>query len=636
MDPSRKGLPTPITAGTPANCTSALFACGYLDPMPSPNGRELLYRGTDGSLWLARGDGRSPQRLTADGSSADWSRDSRYVAFSADDGIHIANAGGGGDRVVARELEGDVTWSADGKRLFVVTTSGDVDEIENGQAKLLLKTGIFVETSLYGRHVLPAPDKRSLAIIGARAEVVSLPPARVRAVPLLDTVGAAAWARDSRRLAAITPRGLRIYDVRSGKSRLVTRRTGFPTVPEVDSSGLGLAWAPGGRTLAYIQGFVKPFDGGIENADLRVTSPRGRGRTLVSSNRAFGGRMVSIAWAPSPVGLHYGRPATAPARRATPTSLLAPGTVSGLAADGERVAFIACQGVYVWTPASGDVVTAEQMGLPSSCTDHTNYSFYDVALADDKLLYSDSFGCNSITQRVRFRALAPSVGPTTIAAGAGNCGGPYHPFVGDLQGSGDLLVFGNWSERVDYSTSPTLFTTTHEDIERVDAQGCPCPVIGSSPGPLVPADVDAGRIVAFGDNATLLLDRDGRVLLSIPVSPTAAQLAGNDLVVLVPGALRDYDATRGTLLHAWQLPGLTNGRACWLRCATARLVLEDASRGLVAYTLDGNVHVLRLADGADRVVAHGSTARFLTAGLVYADGSRLHLVSYAKLPLRAL
>jgi hypothetical protein len=65
-------------------------------------------------------------------------------------------------------------------------------------------------------------------------------------------------------------------------------------------------------------------------------------------------------------------------------------------------------------------------------------------------------------------------------------------------------------------------------------------------------------------------------------------------------------------------------------------VLEDASRGLVAYTLDGNVHVLRLADGADRVVAHGSTARFLTAGLVYADGSRLHLVSYAKLPLRAL
>ena len=40
------------------------------------------------------------------------------------------------------------------------------------------------------------------------------------------------------------------------------------------------------------------------------------------------------------------------------------------------------------------------------------------------------------------------------------------------------------------------------------------------------------------------------------------------------------------------------------------------------------------ADGADRVVAAGTAARFLDAGLVYADGPRLRLVPFEMLPLR--
>jgi hypothetical protein len=62
-------------------------------------------------------------------------------------------------------------------------------------------------------------------------------------------------------------------------------------------------------------------------------------------------------------------------------------------------------------------------------------------------------------------------------------------------------------------------------------------------------------------------------------------------------------------------------------------VLEDAAKGLVAYILDGELHLLRLADGADAVVAPASAARFMALGLVYADGARIHLVPYAKLPL---
>lgn len=57
--------------------------------------------------------------------------------------------------------------------------------------------------------------------------------------------------------------------------------------------------------------------------------------------------------------------------------------------------------------------------------------------------------------------------------------------------------------------------------------------------------------------------------------------------------------------------------------------------GLVACVLDASVHLLRLADGADTTVAQGSSARFVDSGLVVADGRRLRLLAFERLPLRA-
>jgi hypothetical protein len=107
--------------------------------------------------------------------------------------------------------------------------------------------------------------------------------------------------------------------------------------------------------------------------------------------------------------------------------------------------------------------------------------------------------------------------------------------------------------------------------------------------------------------------------------------------VVVRGQLRDYDATTGALTHAWPLPDVPSGGPCVgpfpSPCASIQLELDDASRGLATYVLDGQVHVLRLADGADKSVGRGTLARFMDAGLVYADGADLHLVPFAQLPL---
>ena len=61
---------------------------------------------------------------------------------------------------------------------------------------------------------------------------------------------------------------------------------------------------------------------------------------------------------------------------------------------------------------------------------------------------------------------------------------------------------------------------------------------------------------------------------------------------------------------------------------------DDAARGLAACTLDGHVHILRLADGKDATAAAGTLARFMSTGLVRVDGAHIHLIRYDQLPLR--
>jgi hypothetical protein len=67
---------------------------------------------------------------------------------------------------------------------------------------------------------------------------------------------------------------------------------------------------------------------------------------------------------------------------------------------------------------------------------------------------------------------------------------------------------------------------------------------------------------------------------------------------------------------------------------------RDAARGVAAYALDGELHLLRLSDGAGALVGDASAARFGESGLFYAcEGpyawrGRIRFVPFARLPLR--
>ena len=73
---------------------------------------------------------------------------------------------------------------------------------------------------------------------------------------------------------------------------------------------------------------------------------------------------------------------------------------------------------------------------------------------------------------------------------------------------------------------------------------------------------------------------------------------------------------------------LANGMSA-VRAATTK-----GWRGKTAYIDAGQVHLLRLGDGTDRVIGLGTLARFMNAGLVYADGARIWLRHYNQLPLQ--
>src|SRR5262249_34340186 len=191
--------------------------------------------------------------------------------------------------------------------------------------------------------------------------------------------------------------------------------------------------------------------------------------------------------------------------------------------------------------------------------------------------------------------------------------------------SGWTLGAGNGTTGVD-----------QKSIERVDPGGCPCSAISSTPGPYTPLDVDQNRIVVSGTNETRVLTSDGAVLLSEPVPTAAAQLSGSELVIAAGTHLQVYDTRTGGLVAMWPMPASPVGHdcdfygdpSCNYGSPQSHVMLEDLAHGLAAYIYAGQVHLLRLSDGADRTVAYGTLARFTSDGLIDADGARISLTPY--------
>lgn len=651
--------------------------CGYVQPLPSPDGRRVLYwdyvlqgpRRRSG-LFVARADGtrrRKVAEITSFLREASWAPDSRRIAYMGASGAFVVNADGSGRRRVYRHRgspsqQDRVQFSRDGRALAILRNGNLI--VIRGRARRLARQvddfawapraqllAYLAEGHADGLFLVrPDGSRRTRIAASTHHYPYSLewsPTGRqlvhdngfdgVRIVDLATraTRNLGGNARCCARISWSNGGQLFAYDDEDDGVTIVDVLTGNKR--HLGEHAATLGWSPDGGLLAY----VVARDDLYLTGDLRVAPPAGSVRTVVEAAGDHGGQITSVHWTRPPNGTSYRPPAPRVLATVQRDQLVARNPIERLAADGGRVAYSSCGQIVRWTPSTGEVVQAEAVAsLSPRCSSRTynaSNTTYSLAIAGDRVVHGrvdGGIGRNWWLGGVLIgspqTAFTLGEGSSTAASNVASEG----TLVGDPVGAGGLLVFSTWNRNG--PGGPCCFVT-EQALLRAEPSGCPCPEIAVEPGPYVPFDVNEGRVAAGGDNELRLLDGTGARLLSVPVRALAAQLHARDLVVLVRGQLRHYDAETGSLTATWPLPDVPSRGECTApvarNCPQARLVLHDVARGLAAYVLDGRVHVLRLSDGADAVVGPGTLARFIDAGLVYADGARLRLVPFSELPV---
>src|SRR5581483_1216990 len=339
-------------------------ACGFSDALPSPDGRWLAYWSRvgfeTGTLLLARADGAGVREL-GPAYGAAWSPDSRRLAYSAADGTHVVVPGGAAQRV-ARLNGSPLAYSPDGRTLAELA-GNELILLRDARARILARDALTAFAwSPDGRWVAYGTGRgiSELSAAGGRPRVL------YRAAPDADRIPLSslelAFSPDGGYLA-FQLGAIHMLDTRSLRVRL-TR-----------ASGRDLAWAPDGSRLLFVPVGGSANGDTIVTGDVSTVTPGGHIETVVAAAKPYGGQLVSAAWTTPAPGIRYRPPEQV-------DGTFAGGPVQELAADGGRVAFIACGGVSVWTPATGSVVGVEQ---PPWCdATFSRHHVYSLGLAGDR------------------------------------------------------------------------------------------------------------------------------------------------------------------------------------------------------------------------------------------------------------
>jgi len=321
---------------------------------------------------------------------------------------------------------------------------------------------------------------------------------------------------------------------------------------------------------------------------------------------------------------------SAAATSASPQSvkLATPGEkIAHFSADGPHAVFLlrkregrkTCASVSLWTPG-GHVHRVPRRACVWSDTRGSN--FEALTLAGTRAVWVNYTYGNFAYCEGPFTSTLHRLTPTHVANTV--CDGSDNYFW-DFKGDRHLLVGRAYhycdSDCANYGPAYEEYVTLYR------FSGGHFLTIASLPHDTRLLGVDAGRILLQGPSMLEIVDTHGASLATVQLTahPDAAFLSGGDLVAAVGGSLLDYDASTGTLLQTW--PMRAGGR------------LRGLEAGRALYVTGKQLHLLRLSDGRDRVVAtvpHLAGEALTESGLYYAanvagDGT-VTFVPAARLP----
>lgn len=555
---------------------------GDLTDMPwSPDGKRLLVATNRGDVVL---DVETGARHVIDDSSADgpvaWSGDGKDLLFPFNLDVYAAPADGGSARLVARLARPGVDSaygpqsSADGKWIAVVAST------ESGASALYA-----VRSNGTGLHLV----------------------ARGGDAP--------AWSPTGERLAFADGRGIVVVDFRTGRRRRLAD-TGLD-----DPADVGPAWSPDGERILYRGVDLRGAPAG-DHLQLLTVEADGTGRHPVTHAFTVDSGAYQAVWveaAVKGVPRPTPRPVSLPATRMT-TRL----PIVALGAAGNRAALVQGFGggtgsrhplgpIVVW-----DAVARHVRRIPiSGCG-----TAYDVVLAAGGVGYRCETAGEGYSVHDSLR-LVPAGKRETVELADTHGEEFTGSFLGGVVADGGAIAFD-----VASAAKPTRPELRIGRTRVWKATGARAVVAHTFRGVATVTSLDADRVAVMrdgGKTVSVLSAAGGLRTYALGGARVLdAALDGPRLLVLRSTRLTVVDLGTGRRTASWPVR----------RAFGPAPELEDAQGGLAAYVVGAALHVLRLSDDRELVVATPNAAepvfaRFVPGGLFYSFNE-----AYARRPGR--
>ena len=268
------------------------------------------------------------------------------------------------------------------------------------------------------------------------------------------------------------------------------------------------------------------------------------------------------------------------------------GWIESIAMDGPRLAYAVeggstCTRVFVWNVRTQSAALVSGKGTCGADSTSTGGGVTQIAVAGTRLAWLVNTGGNTESTDDLYTSSLPGWKERKVASAfrSGNVDGTLRgSWLGGLVGGGDRIALNQFTT----DASGTVATAA---LQRLDVR---LATIAAGKTTLRAASLDRHRIAVLrSDQKVALYDSDngGRLLLTVAPSTAREVVLRQDYIVVL------------TRMRTLEIFNANTGAPVKTLAVAAGAARLDVHSGVAAYAVGRTVHVLRLSDGKDAILA---------------------------------